>query len=324
MRREGNENTGRTEVLVRVPPVRGAGGGAASAENALVETIEEETVLVGLEVLDFVGLVIGSLLSEPGLDGGVLLVEVGEVWTNGSRGGRHTGDEVSEDEHVRKRTNGGGAVVLLDLGEASETVLAIDIHGARTANTLTAGTRNEGESRKAYRRKTRVGSCSFLILRRPSRIMVPQLDRVRKGRGNVLIHVNDKSLIVGLVVLLGIVSVDLEDLVLLLEESRMTVQRAYRLRSNINLGTSERSDGERLESRDGRLQDRACGEHSRIRAVGIEIEIRIQFNKEKEKMCSDRVKEGLIEEEMRDDGTDGEKGERRSFAVIEEKWGEEN
>ena len=97
---------------------------------------------------------------------------------------------------MRKRTNGGGLVVLLDLGEASETVLAIDIHGARTANTLTAGTRNEGESRKAYRRKTRVGSCSFLILRRPSRIMVPQL--------------------VILVVARGVVSVDLKELVLLL------------------------------------------------------------------------------------------------------------
>ena len=77
--KEGDENTGRTEVLVRVPPVRGAGGGAASAENALVETIEEETILVGLEVLNFVGLVIGDNLSEPGLDGGVLFVEVGEV-----------------------------------------------------------------------------------------------------------------------------------------------------------------------------------------------------------------------------------------------------
>ena len=82
---------------------------------------------------------------------------------------------------MRKRTNGGGAVVLLDLGEASETVLAIDIHGARTANTLTAGTRNEEESRKAYRRKTRVGSCSFLTLKRASRIMVPQLEGEESG-----------------------------------------------------------------------------------------------------------------------------------------------
>lgn len=38
------------EILFLVPPVRWAGGAAASAENALVETVELLTVRLGLEV----------------------------------------------------------------------------------------------------------------------------------------------------------------------------------------------------------------------------------------------------------------------------------
>ena len=70
---------GRTQVLVRVPPVRGAGGGAARAQNALVQTIQQLTILVGLKVLAFVIGVHLRLLLQPRLDGGVLLVEVGHI-----------------------------------------------------------------------------------------------------------------------------------------------------------------------------------------------------------------------------------------------------
>ena len=41
----GLHENGRSQIVLRVPPVRGAGGLAASAEHALVETIEEFTVL---------------------------------------------------------------------------------------------------------------------------------------------------------------------------------------------------------------------------------------------------------------------------------------
>ena len=75
---------GGTQVLVGMPPVRGAGGGAARAQNALVQTVQLLAILVGLQVL---ALVIGvhlRLLLQPRLDGGVLLVEVGHIWVSTS------------------------------------------------------------------------------------------------------------------------------------------------------------------------------------------------------------------------------------------------
>ena len=45
---------------------------------------------------------------------------------------------------MRKGTDGGDLVVLGDLRQAGQTVLAIDVHGARTADTLTASS-SEGE-----------------------------------------------------------------------------------------------------------------------------------------------------------------------------------
>ena len=45
---------------------------------------------------------------------------------------------------MRKGTDGGDLVVLGDLRQAGQTVLAIDVHGARTADTLTARS-SEGE-----------------------------------------------------------------------------------------------------------------------------------------------------------------------------------
>ena len=86
---------GRTEVLIRVPPVGGAGGGATSAENALVETVQQQTILVGLEILNLVVGVHISLLLEPRLDGGILIVEVG-----------HISDQILNHEHVGKRADG--------------------------------------------------------------------------------------------------------------------------------------------------------------------------------------------------------------------------
>lgn len=75
---------GGAEVLVLVPPVRRARGGAARAENALVHAVELLAVLLGLVEL----LGGGVVVLEVGLDALVLLVEEGEV-----------GDEVLDDVH---------------------------------------------------------------------------------------------------------------------------------------------------------------------------------------------------------------------------------
>lgn len=76
---------GGAQVLVRVPPVRGAGRGAARAQNALVQTVQQLAVLVGLKVLTLVIGVHLCLLLQPRLDGGVLLVEVGHICESDER-----------------------------------------------------------------------------------------------------------------------------------------------------------------------------------------------------------------------------------------------
>ena len=49
-----------------------------------------------------------------------------------------TGDEILDDEHVGERTHRANLIVLGDLSQTSQTVLAVNVHGTRTANTLTA------------------------------------------------------------------------------------------------------------------------------------------------------------------------------------------
>lgn len=80
------------EVLLRVPPVRGAGGRAASAENALVETVQLLALLLRLQVFLAVGA--GARVLEVRLDGLVLLVEEGQVR-----------DDVLDDVGVGKRVD---------------------------------------------------------------------------------------------------------------------------------------------------------------------------------------------------------------------------
>ena len=70
---------GGSEVLVAVPPVGGTGGGAAGAEDALVQTVQQQTILVRLQILHLVVRVHRRLLLQPRLDRRVLLVEVGHV-----------------------------------------------------------------------------------------------------------------------------------------------------------------------------------------------------------------------------------------------------
>lgn len=122
----GLHEHGGTQVLLLVPPVRGARGGAAGAQNALVEAVELSSVGNGLQVLLAVG---GDLVSlQVGLDGLVLLVELGQV-----------GDQVSDHKHV------GQGVDLLLLGnvrvdstQACQGVSALNVHGARATDALSA------------------------------------------------------------------------------------------------------------------------------------------------------------------------------------------
>lgn len=54
----GLEEHGGTEVFFAVPPVGGAGGGAAGAEDAFVEAVELLPVRGGLAVLETLGMLL--------------------------------------------------------------------------------------------------------------------------------------------------------------------------------------------------------------------------------------------------------------------------
>lgn len=88
------EQDGRAQILLAVPPVAGAGGAAAGAEDALVEAVELPAVGRGLAVLFAIG-GLGVAL-QVWLDGFVLLVEVSEV-----------GDEVFDDVGVGEGIDAG-------------------------------------------------------------------------------------------------------------------------------------------------------------------------------------------------------------------------
>ena len=77
--------THRTEVLVGVPPVGGAGRGAAVAEDALVQTVQPRALLRTLQILAGVVRAVRVLLLQPRLDVCVLLVGVCLVYIGAVR-----------------------------------------------------------------------------------------------------------------------------------------------------------------------------------------------------------------------------------------------
>mmetsp|Transcript_67209 Transcript_67209/g.108247 ORF Transcript_67209/g.108247 Transcript_67209/m.108247 type:complete len:312 (+) Transcript_67209:325-1260(+) len=115
------------QVVLRVPPVGRAGSHAAGAENALVHAIQLEAIIFALVVLR-VALRLDILALQPRLDGLVLVVEVGQV--------RH---KVLDHVGVWQRLDLDGGCVWLDVEQAGQAVLAVDVHGAGAADALTAG-----------------------------------------------------------------------------------------------------------------------------------------------------------------------------------------
>lgn len=69
------------------------------------------------------------------LDAAVLLVELG-----------HVGNEVFDDVHVGQRVNVASAGITVNTAETGERVDTVNVHGAATADTLTAGA-TEGQRR---------------------------------------------------------------------------------------------------------------------------------------------------------------------------------
>jgi hypothetical protein len=125
----------RSQVVLRMPPVAGASRLAACAQDALVQTVQEFSILNRLCVLHINVLLLRLSLQE-WLDLLVLGIEV-----------RHVDDEVLEHEHEHEW--GDHTLLIVVLGHTTKTgqvMTTIDVHGAGTADALTARSA-EGKSR---------------------------------------------------------------------------------------------------------------------------------------------------------------------------------
>jgi len=111
------------EVLVLVPPVGWTGGRATCTKDALIETVKFLAIFRGLKELAMLGRIV---ILEEGLDGLVLFVEKSEVR-----------NKVFHDIQVRERIY--LRVLIFTAVNATNTgegILAVDVHGARAADTL--------------------------------------------------------------------------------------------------------------------------------------------------------------------------------------------
>lgn len=119
-----------SEVFITVPPVTWASGGAASAKNTLVKSVQFCSIFNRLKVWH--GFSVGAswnfFLFQPWLDGFVLCVEVGHIW-----------HEIFDYVHVRERVDLGNlAAIFIDSGQTGQIVFTVNIHRATSANTFSA------------------------------------------------------------------------------------------------------------------------------------------------------------------------------------------
>ena len=120
------------QITFAVPPVARATGGATGAQDALVQSVQLGAVFLGLQ--PFPRGRRGNGL-QPGLDRGVLGVEVGQV--------RH---QILDHRHVRQRIDLDLAGHVADGLGAGQSVGAVDVHRAGAAHAFAAGA-PEGQGR---------------------------------------------------------------------------------------------------------------------------------------------------------------------------------
>jgi len=122
-----------TQISIAIPPVTGAAGRAASAENALVQSIQFGTIFHRLKMSLFAEDLFAVAL-EIRLDARVLLIKVGHIW-----------HEIFDDVHVRQGIDFRGFGWIVDRAKTRQSVAAVDVHRTRTANAF-ATRASEGET----------------------------------------------------------------------------------------------------------------------------------------------------------------------------------
>jgi len=181
---------GRSEVVLRVPPIRRARRGATGAEDALVKAVEQFTIVLRLVMLDNIIRLGSASALQPGLNTLVLVVEIGKV--------RH---QILHDVSVGQRKDGDRLVGRLDVGEAGEGVGTVDVDGAGPANALAAGTTQ--------------GECGVHV--------VFDVQQGIQNHGTALLELDVVGLQRGLLLGLGIITINVECL-----SSEATLSRSYR------------------------------------------------------------------------------------------------
>jgi len=121
-----SQQTGRPDELVRVPPERRTGRRAAGTQDALVKTVQFFTVFRRLQALTLRGRIV---VDQVRLDRVVLLEELG-----------HIHDQVADDRQPRQRTQNNRLLQAVNISQAGQAILAINIHGVGTADAFAART----------------------------------------------------------------------------------------------------------------------------------------------------------------------------------------
>ena len=160
------------------PPIRRTRRGTTSTKNTLVHAIELGTILARLQILGLARFLWFGWL-QPRFNGTVLFVKIG-----------HVGDQIFEHKHVWQGINlgGFGCIFLINIGQTSQSIDPINIHGTRTAN--------------AFATRTTKGQGWILL--------VFNLDESIQYHGTAFIQINRISRKIGALILFRIPTIDLE------------------------------------------------------------------------------------------------------------------
>ena len=130
----GMEESGRTEIGLRVPPVTRARGATASTKNAFIHPIQLSPVALALRnLLPGCGRWVFPL--QPGLDRLILVIKIG-----------HVHHQILNHKHVGQRRDSTGSRPSINLSQAGQPITAIDIHGTGPTDPFSARP-PEGEGR---------------------------------------------------------------------------------------------------------------------------------------------------------------------------------
>ena len=123
----GLHQHGRSQILVRIPPVTWAGSRAAGTQDTFVHAIQLGPIFFSLQILGL-SLDLGVRL-QPGFNGTILFIKV-----------PHVRDQVLENVHVGQGINLGRlGCIIINVTETCQGVGPINIHGTGTTNSFPAG-----------------------------------------------------------------------------------------------------------------------------------------------------------------------------------------